>query len=159
MQYYNRISDQTRRFSSQNKLANYLLSPPDFKIPLCNQNEFGKVLSADVVAEIKFMATKKHDKVLTTRERFIQHVRTYNLTQEPRRRFFLVGLSPGDAGFLNSLTPNSADNCVQESDALSGDIKQRVMSIATDGCLGPYLINPHGNEDQVAVAARSFLAE
>ena len=39
---------------------------------------------------------------LTFRQRFILHVRAYNITQTLRRRFFLVNLTENDIDFIRS---------------------------------------------------------
>ena len=164
VQYYNRIADQVHQFAGQHKLATYLNGVSSLKPSAPSQDEFGVPVAEERAAQINFMSDKNHGGRYTTRQSFIKHVRMYNLTQEPRRRFFLVGLSFEDIDFLAMLLPGAGElanrekieNTVLRSRTGSKDV-YGPMTIATDGCMGP-LPTTVKEEDPVANAMHKFIA-
>lgn len=156
VQYYKRIADQIFQFAGQHKLVKYLKDERSFKSPGDGKDEFGVNVSKESAVEIKFMLQKKHDIGLTMRQNLIKHVRLYNLTQEPRRRFFLVGLSSEDIEFLTTLVPGHEELALTSVTADTGS-SHRPMTLATDGCMGSV---SHGGKsnDTVEGAVVKFMA-
>jgi len=140
VQYFKRVADQVFQFAGQHRLVKYLKDEKEFKLPGDGKDEFGYDVSKESAVEIKFMLQKQHEDGLTMRESLVRHVRLYNLTQEPRRRFFLIGLSSDDVGFLASLVPDHAE--LTRGEVLNGNhpdngTAHRPLTMATDGCMGP----------------------
>jgi hypothetical protein len=132
VQYFNRTADMTRGLNTGHKLAEYLSSPHAFKL----------VHHYPAQAQEGYTAT-------TYRHRFIHHVRAYNMTQEPRRRFYLLGLGKDDIDFLGGL---------EVGKGAVGSGKELIW--ATDSCLGEHEIGaPSGKiEDVVAEEIQKFMA-
>lgn len=152
------------QFAGQHKLVKYLTLSAEFKLPFTGHDEFGVTIPQESGDEIDFALDQSNDVLgLTMRQRLIRHVRVYNLTQEPRRRFFLVGLSSADMEFVASLIPaksrtlyNGGNHDKTSSKAPLQDDRDVLM--ATDVCLGSPL-GEGGDEDSVEIAVMKFVSE
>ena len=126
VEYFNRIADMTRGLGIQYKLAKYL---KDFEIYDSNAN--------------------------THRTRLLHHVRTYNFTQHPRRRFYLLNLSVQDAKFLENMAGIKKEG-VNGLPNANPNVKAGLVW-ASDGC--EFDIVTSGQDEDVEGEVRNCLAQ
>ena len=116
--------------SSQNQdivHANILLL-----VTLCHETQYKLALYMKHYNDPNMTAT-------THRQRLLHHIHQYNISQQPRKRFFMYNLTPDDLNYLSSFTTNQSSASVTDlteadMDAVSNHQKISLgFHFATDG--------------------------
>ncbi|KAH6681459.1 hypothetical protein B0J14DRAFT_215703 [Halenospora varia] len=156
VEFYDRAAHMTLGMSHQYKLATYLESHHDsaktkitsaLTSPATPIREKSST-STESSTEQAFRAatassTITNGKVNSYRLEFLAHVQEYNINVVPRKRFYLLGLTPSDTTLLSQLaTSNPAFAKIKG--------KATKLRTASDGLpdSGEKMDNPHGPEEE-----------